>query len=635
MPLTIGANISSLRTQRLLQETTSNLSTTYERLSSGMRITRASDDAAGLAIADGLRVDARVYSQGVRNLNDGISMLNIAGGALGQLSVISQRQLELAQQAANGSYSLAQRKALNSEAKVLEKEFNRIVETTSFNGLGLLDGSLIQGLRMQAGYGSGIGIRLGSELARSVGSGTFSTSFTATSSGFVTQAEFVDVNGDGVLDMLSAGQSQGLRVALGNGDGTFQAHSTYFSPVAVDRISIGDFNGDGIRDVAAIRAESGALQGAISIFLGNSNGSFGAPVSYASGGAFRPGQIKVADLNRDGRDDLVVSDFTNGTMRVLSGDGNGSFGAVVSYSTGGVQPTNFEISDLNNDGFLDIVSKSFGGFTQPLNILLGNSDGSFKAAVQYGDRGGEGTLVIRDFNDDGKLDAITSDYSSGIIYLSLGNGDGSFGAMATVFGIGVSAINVQVMAQDLNDDGILDLISSNYATGVTTTLLGNGDGSFRSAGTYALTTGGDYLGNIADLNSDGIYEAIFLQQSIGEVVIASQSTTKTTKIGGMDITSIEAAREQLNETRATLERVTAEIGALGAYESRLKVAMNALNSGAINSIAAESRIRDVDFAQESSRLISVRILQDIGASVLAQSNVQPNLALQLLRDLER
>ena len=108
MAVNLGSNISSLRSQRMLSLSSEKLSSTFERLSSGQRINKASDDAAGLAIADNLRTKSRVFTQGVRNVNDGISLLNIADGAVSQLTNITTRLTELAEQAANGIFGMTQ-----------------------------------------------------------------------------------------------------------------------------------------------------------------------------------------------------------------------------------------------------------------------------------------------------------------------------------------------------------------------------------------------------------------------------------------------------------------------------------------------------------------------------------------------
>ncbi len=153
MSITIGSNIQSLQAQRKLGNATSKLSTSYERLSSGMRINKASDDAAGLAIADALKADQRVAAVAIRNANDGISAVAIADAALGQIGDVLARLAELSEQSANGVYSNVQRSALQNEFSSLASEIERIAVTTEFNGVGLLSGS--QGVTLQVGFDSG------------------------------------------------------------------------------------------------------------------------------------------------------------------------------------------------------------------------------------------------------------------------------------------------------------------------------------------------------------------------------------------------------------------------------------------------------------------------------------------------
>jgi flagellin len=138
--LNIRTNIPSIAAQRNVAESTDRIRTAYERLSSGMRINRAKDDAAGLAIAEALKADARVASVGIRNANDGISIVAITDGAISQITNILSRLAELAQQSANGVFSNAQRSALSLEFSALTSEVERIALTTEFNGLNLLSG---------------------------------------------------------------------------------------------------------------------------------------------------------------------------------------------------------------------------------------------------------------------------------------------------------------------------------------------------------------------------------------------------------------------------------------------------------------------------------------------------------------
>jgi flagellin len=153
MPITLGSNIASLQAQRSLNSTTLNLTDVYQRLSSGMRINKAADDAAGLAIADALKADQRVATVAIRNANDGISSIAIADSALNQIGGVLSRLAELAEQSANGVYSSSQRSALSNEFTALGSEIERIAVTTVFNGVALLSGGAA--MVLQVGFNSG------------------------------------------------------------------------------------------------------------------------------------------------------------------------------------------------------------------------------------------------------------------------------------------------------------------------------------------------------------------------------------------------------------------------------------------------------------------------------------------------
>jgi flagellin len=153
MPITLGSNIASLQAQRSLNNTTLQLSDVYQKLSSGMRINKAADDAAGLAIADALKADQRVATVAIRNANDGISSIAIADSALNQIGGVLSRLAELAEQSANGVYSSSQRSALSNEFTALGSEIERIAVTTVFNGVALLSGGAA--MVLQVGFNSG------------------------------------------------------------------------------------------------------------------------------------------------------------------------------------------------------------------------------------------------------------------------------------------------------------------------------------------------------------------------------------------------------------------------------------------------------------------------------------------------
>lgn len=140
MAINIRTNIPSLIAQRNLDSSTGRLNTSYERLSSGLRINRARDDAAGLSIAESLKADSAVATVAIRNANDGISIISIADQAIGQIGNTLARLAELAEQSANGVFANSQRSALQNEFVALQSEIERIAFTTKFNGLNLLSG---------------------------------------------------------------------------------------------------------------------------------------------------------------------------------------------------------------------------------------------------------------------------------------------------------------------------------------------------------------------------------------------------------------------------------------------------------------------------------------------------------------
>ena len=142
MPIRIFNNIASINSQRILGANNDRLAQSVERISSGIRINRAADDAAGLAISEGLRSDIRATRQAVRNANDGISVINITEGALNEQASILIRLRELASQASTGTVGSTERQTIQLEFNALRLEIDRIAATTEFNGQNLVDGSL-------------------------------------------------------------------------------------------------------------------------------------------------------------------------------------------------------------------------------------------------------------------------------------------------------------------------------------------------------------------------------------------------------------------------------------------------------------------------------------------------------------
>jgi VCBS repeat protein/ASPM-SPD-2-Hydin domain-containing protein len=228
------------------------------------------------------------------------------------------------------------------------------------------------------------------------------------------------------------------------------------------------------------------------VLLGNGNGTFRAQTTFAAGGT--PNSVAAADLNGDGKLDLVVASFP---LSVLMGNGDGTFQPPVSYSTIGI-PSIVTTGDVNGDGKLDLVVAD--GDT--LSVLLGNGDGTFQPGVDYG--GGGNWVTTGDFNGDGKLDLALTTGSGVSVWL--GAGDGTFRFMRDYSTAGPSPVSST--KGDFNGDGNPDLAVLNYdpnagaPPGTASVLLGNGDGTFRPHVDYA-TGAAPLSAAVGDFDGDG------------------------------------------------------------------------------------------------------------------------------------
>lgn len=190
--VSFGSNIFSLRAQRALSTASDLQENSAKKLASGSRIINASDDAAGLAVADGLRAKRLLYSTAIRNTNDGLSMLNIVDGSLNSQAGIVMRLAELAEQAASGTLSNTQRAALDREYQSLTQEFSRIADTTTFNGIKLLRGKHSDGM-------SSLLLQLGITGA-SASSVAMTTEDTTKFSGLLSKSMLAPTDGNGTID---------------------------------------------------------------------------------------------------------------------------------------------------------------------------------------------------------------------------------------------------------------------------------------------------------------------------------------------------------------------------------------------------------------------------------------------------
>ena len=207
MSISVRTNVSALMAQGNLAKTSSDLSKSISRLSSGLRVQSAADDAAGLAISEDFKASIRSLNQAKRNANDGVSLIQTADGSLKEVSGLLTRMRELSIQSRNGSNNTTQRGYLQDEFDQLRSEIDRIANTTEFNGLTLLDGDQASGLSFQVGMGTTTDDRLTISIADSGASALGLTSSTISTTGGADTA-IADLD-DAIADISSRRASLG------------------------------------------------------------------------------------------------------------------------------------------------------------------------------------------------------------------------------------------------------------------------------------------------------------------------------------------------------------------------------------------------------------------------------------------
>jgi len=351
------------------------------------------------------------------------------------------------------------------------------------------------------------------------GHGTFGPKTDFGTGGGAASVAAADLNGDGKTDLAVANGggelgffgSDTVSVLLNQGNGSFLEGSKGSYPTGSNPVAIvaADLDGDGRPDLVVANLTPQATGGTVSVLLRRADGTFAPRVDYAAGSY--PQSVAASDFDGDGKTDLAVA--ASGGAFVLRNLGNGTFGPPVAHGTTGISIVSANTAaiaavDVNGDGKPDLVLDGIGNDTNTVSVLINEGGGRFAAKVRYAAGPYPSSVVGRDLNGDGKPDLVVAHSPFGlpstttidVVSVLLNKGNGTFAPPAD-YTTGQNPASVT--AEDLSGDGKPDLAVANAIDNTVSVLLNAGDGTFRPRVDYPVGQG---AGSIAaqDLNGDGL-----------------------------------------------------------------------------------------------------------------------------------
>ena len=660
----INSNVAALTAQKSLTDQTAKVNQAVERLSSGLRINSASDDAAGSAIASKMEAQVRSLGVAIRNGHDAISMTQTAEGALGEMENILQRVRELAVQAGNSTLSGSDRTAIQEEVTALTNEMNDIASTTNFNGVKLLDGSNASVTFQVGTQGKDqLTVALESSKAGDLGlNGSTGTNILTSSrielvdvSGFDEDA--IKINGQNhvvtkpVTLVSTTNAAELLANAINTNTIGHGAVATAFNKV------VGSEMGDSFNMTAAftVNAISIAVQdtmqgvvdeinesvAGVTAALGNNNSLI---LSNEDGG-----QIAVAGTSTGVG--LLTDDY-EGFYKLENVDGSAVTVELGNLANGYIQeatalPANLNAYGLNEtDG---VVTKGIAVSTDILaltdqikinDVAIGATvvdSAQAKAAAinlvssESGVTAAASSTMFLDLNFDTDATDTSFKVNGTAIAVNALNSVSDVAAAINTADVGVVATASSAGLLKLFDAGgqniNIDLIDSlkTYVTAAS------------DADNLAITvaTGMVAFGNIELTSTDGglikLEDGTLTNTGLAKLGLEAQSETGSSSSGGVNVSTLSGATASLTNIDAALDKLSGFRASFGAVENRIDAKINNLTTLKVNTQAAQSRIQDADFAAETTNMTKAQILSQAATSMLAQANSSKQNLLALLQ----
>ena len=589
----INSNISALRAQASLSANQVNLGKAMERLSTGVRINSAKDDAAGLAISNRMTTDIRGYAVAMRNANDGISLTQVAEGHLAQITDNLQRIRELAVQSANASNSTADRQVMNLEASQLVAEIDRIANNSQFNNINLLDGTFVnKDFQIGSGNRSSDRINLGVASAKAgalgVGSGSsYSTTVGGSAVGASPLADgSLSINGfaigaaqrDGVSYPASGSNTSGLAVAAAiNAASDLTKVSAQTNATTVQGVAASSTSGFGVAVTSGDILINGVNLGAI----------------RASGSAVERGAAVTAAVNKITAQTGVTATFSTstGAVALTAADGRN----ITVESSGATEAANLARTGLTGKvGTLaGIAATAFTAITSGDILINGVNIGAVAAGT---DASGQGANIAAAVNAVTAQTGVSATNTSGVVTLSSTDGRINVTTSGTTGTLALTGFAVGTTESKTTTRSAVTLISNNQA-GITVST--STAGALTAAGLTAAYT--------------------------------AATATAGAGVSSLDLSTVPGSQNALNTLDAAISTVNQTRAQLGAYQNRLQFAVSDLQIGSDNLSASRSRILDTDYAAETTNLAKSQIVSQAATAMLAQANQQPQTVLALLK----